>query len=91
MAALRAARDWWLTVVMGVMAVAIIILFWLLVPALGRLSDQAQAGAAGKRRQCAVLPVATKMYADAQKRHIITSRDFETFVASGSQLKCPRS
>lgn len=54
-----------------------------------RVQDQAAAGQAGLDRQCRLLPVGRKLYADALQRGKITTDDFE-LVVSTANVACAR-
>lgn len=54
-----------------------------------RVRDQAAAGQAGLDRQCRLLPVGRKLYADALQRGKITTDDFE-LVVSTANVACAR-
>lgn len=75
-------REWGVVAAIGVLTVGIIVLFMLLIPALGRISQQATAGEQAKRRQCVTLSIALKVFADAHRRHVITQRDLDRFRAT---------
>lgn len=68
-------------------AVATSINFWLLIPALNDLKDQANMGAKARVRQCAIAPASDRVYADAQKRGVISKRDLAKFRA-GLPARC---
>jgi hypothetical protein len=77
-----AAKEWWMPIAAAVSVVGIIVLFVLLIPALGKISAQAKAGNQAKARQCLTLPAATKVYLDARTRSILNDHDVSVFLGS---------
>lgn len=77
-----AVREWWMPIAAAVSVVGIIVLFVLLIPALGKISAQAKAGNQAKARQCLTLPAATKVYLDARSRGVLTDHDVRVFLGS---------
>lgn len=53
-----------------------------------RLRAQAEAGARGLARQCQLLPISKKLYADALDRHVISAGDYGLIVSTAVQY-CP--
>lgn len=82
-------RTWWMPVAAGAMLVAILVLFALLIPALGRISNQAKAGQAVKTRQCSLLPASHKIYVYMERKHVLSREDLRRFLAATSPLDCP--
>lgn len=83
-------REVWPILMPGLViaaAVATSVNFWLLIPALHDLKQQADMGAKARVRQCVVAKPADHLYADAQKRGVITRRDLEKFRA-GVPARC---
>jgi hypothetical protein len=81
-------REWWQPALAVALTIAIVILFILLIPALGTLSDQAKAGDQAKQRQCSTAPAAAKVYRDAYQRRVINRADLAEFVRSRPK-HCP--
>lgn len=70
------------------LAVGEIILFSLLIPALGKLVDQAHRGDAARQRQIQSAPVGCANARDLYVRGKITRRQLEQYVA-GALAPCP--
>ena len=77
-----AVREWWMPITAAMSVVGIIVLFILLIPALGKISAQAKAGNQAKARQCSTLPAATKVYLDARARGVLSAHDVSVFLSS---------
>lgn len=86
---LATVRSWWMPIMAAVMLVAILVLFVLLIPALGRISQQAKAGEAAKARQCSLLPASRKIYVFLEGQGVLTRDDLHRFSAATAPLGCP--
>lgn len=53
-----------------------------------QLARQAMNGQRSLNRQCQLLPISKKLYADALARHKISAADFDAIVSTGAQY-CP--
>lgn len=78
----RVTREWGVVATLAILTIGIAILFALLIPALGRISDQASAGDQAKRRQCQLSPISLKVYRQARRDDVITKRDLAKFKKS---------
>lgn len=88
MNALSTAWKWRTPIFAATMLVAISISYLLLIPALGKLSNQARAGQQAKTRQCDTFPVSVKLYRAAAHFHLITAADLKTFLSNAPV--CPK-
>lgn len=62
-----------------VLAVAVVVSFAILLPLASRVSKQAEMGQKARTVQCRLVPVARKVYVDAEIRNVITSSDLRLY------------
>lgn len=84
----RMLAPWVLVAVMAALAFGTISNQVRINAASTKLRAQAEAGAQGLARQCRLLPISKKLYADGVARHKITPQEFGLIVSTGHQY-CP--
>lgn len=77
-----------LVVVMSILAVGTVSNVLRLNNTNSRLRAQAMNGQHALNRQCALVPITAKVYADAVSRRVITAREFGRIVGSAAAI-CP--
>ena len=80
----KAFGMWGLVVFLGLLGVGTISNQLKLNQTNARISEQASAGARGLVRQCQLLPVGKKLYADALERRVISAEDYDLVVSTAS-------
>lgn len=71
--------------ILGLLAAGTIVNFLLIGGALDRLSKQASDGRLAHERQCKLYPVNTKLYEAAQRYHLITQKELDTYLSFSPQ------
>lgn len=84
----RSLAPWALVIAMALLAVGTISNQLRINTANSRLRAQALNGQRALNRQCALLPVSKKLFADAVQRDVISAEDFAAIVSTAAAA-CP--
>jgi hypothetical protein len=81
-------RNHWMPFLVVLLTVGIIVVFSLLIPALGKISAQARGGEQAKARQCEVAPITAKVFAGSEGVGWISAAELARFKRAFPQ-DCP--